>query len=67
MSKFVHVESVGGKKRYVNSDRIQYLEAKSNDWESGSWLVLVPIPAGTQTIDLSPAETQYVLNQLSEV
>ncbi|MBX8542487.1 hypothetical protein K5D41_22675 [Pseudomonas cichorii] len=67
MSKFVHVDSVDGKKRYVNSDRIQYLEANNSEWGNGSRVHLVPGPDGSKTIDLSPQETQYVLNELSKV
>ncbi len=66
MSKFVHVHSVDGKKRYVNSERIQYLEAKNNDWVNGSRVYLVPSQGSSPSFDLSPDETQYVLNELSK-
>ncbi|GFM72966.1 hypothetical protein PSCICL_39580 [Pseudomonas cichorii] len=66
MSKFVHVDSVDGKKRYVNSERIQYLEAKNNDWGNGSRVYLVPSQGNSQHFDLSSGETEYVLNELSK-
>lgn len=67
MSNFVRLDSMDGQRRYVNSDCIQFLEAKNGDWESGSRVYLLPGPAGSQTIELSPEQTRYVLNELSKV
>jgi hypothetical protein len=68
MSKFFYVDDTSGKKRLLNSDRVNYLLADDGRWEKGSTLMLLPGGSGQpDSISLSAAETVHVQRWLESI